>query len=249
MSATAAVGGANSDSRHNTRARKRPHQGNAQSLADRSRVYDLMVPIPKESPLLHIQEFQQRLASTGFTHMALTHTIFGAPKQSEDRADKAIPESVWNVAQSSDQKKAKHGPQNFGNKRQQQSIFIVLRRMHAVLENLSDVGHFALRNGRTLSANGNSDPSMSATANLLQEYDLISLSPRNDVTFQSACASATACDIITLDYTSGRGGVQLPFKIRPADVKAVIARKAVFEIPYAPALLNRNQRKGLIQTW
>jgi ribonuclease P/MRP protein subunit RPP1 len=183
--------------------------------------------------------------------MALTHTVFGAPKQSEDKAENAIPDSLFDMSSSRDQKKPRgavstNDAASSGDKTSnQQSPIKVLRRLHAVLENLSDVGHYVKRRNEADADSGSNKNS----AKILQEYDLVSLAPRNDATFQSACSSANASDIITLDYTSGRGGVQLPFRIRPADVKAVIARKAVFEIPYAPAVLNRNQRKGLVQTW
>jgi hypothetical protein len=185
--------------------------------------------------------------------MALTHTIFGSPKQGDDRAEVAIPSELIsnqdsNITPSSKSNKKGKVESNPSQKVQQPPIK-VLRRLHVVLENLSDVGHYAKRRDDADSSSNTALSSSSTTAKLLQEYDLISLSPRNDAVFQSACASAAASDIITLDYTSGRGGVQLPFRIRPADVKAVIARNAVFEVPYAPAILNRNQRKGLIQTW
>jgi hypothetical protein len=39
----------------------------------------------------------------------------------------------------------------------------------------------------------------------------------------------------------------LPYRIRPSDVKAVVDRDAVFEIPLSPALLHLKYRKGLIQ--
>jgi RNase P/RNase MRP subunit p30 len=105
------------------------------------------------------------------------------------------------------------------------------------VENLSDVGVYTRTTGTE-----NND-----TLNLLQEYDLVSLAPRNDATFQAACCASEA-DIVTLDYTAGRGGVQLPFRIRPSDVKAVVQRGAAFELHYAPALLHINQRKALVQT-
>jgi ribonuclease P/MRP protein subunit RPP1 len=100
------------------------------------------------------------------------------------------------------------------------------------LENLSDVGVY-LSNG--------------PHKELLNEYDLVSVSPRNEATFQSACASATVADIITLDYSTTRG-LRLPFKIRSSDVKAVMERHAAFEIPFAPALLHGKLRKALVQT-
>ena len=129
----------------------------------------------------------------------------------------------------------KHHQQNEANANVNPDIRIV-HRLHAVVENLSDVGAFS----KTDASENN------ATLSLLREYDLISLAPRNDATFQAACL-ASEVDIVTLDYTAGRGGIQIPFRIRPVDVKAVVERGAAFELHYAPALLNIPQRKALVQ--
>ena len=186
-------------------------------------VYDLMIPLPKESASIRIRNILERLQETKFTHVALTHTAFGIPRQNQDEAETAIPESLWQTSK---------------------SVRIqVRRRLNAVIETLADLSHYTKRT--ELDRND----AISKTAAILHSYDMVSICPRNEAIFQSACKTATGSDIIVLDYTCGRGGVQLPYKIRAADVKAVIARNAVFEIPYAPAILNRNQRKGLIQTW
>lgn len=216
--------------------------------ASSSSVLDLWIPLPKDSAVIHVQEIRRRLAETGFTHMGVTHTVFGAPKKDQDEAATALPDSLWLGSQTSKAKKAKAQPESAQSQTSPSSAVKVLRRLHAVLENQSDVAFYTKRNVTTDHYNSSSNSSAQATR-MLQDYDLVSISPRNDGTFQSVCRTANAADIIVLDYTSGRGGVQLPFKIRPVDVKAALARKAVFEIPYAPAILNRNQRKGLIQTW
>jgi RNase P/RNase MRP subunit p30 len=208
-----------------------------------SEACDLMVLMPNDASKLkcqlQIKEIIQRLASTGFTRMALTHTIYGRPRPVEDRADVALPKALWitssgsvsgssasddNKEPSKKRKRTENGTSNIG------PPIRVLRRLHCVLENLSDVGIY-LSNG--------------PQASLLNDYDLVSVSPKSDATFQSACVSATMADIITLDYT-GRG-FRLPFKIRPFDVQAVIDRGAAFEIPFAPALLHSKQRKALVQ--
>jgi len=163
----------------------------------------------------------ERLEATGYTHAAITHTIYGRPSADEDNAKSALPESLW--VDSSAEKNSRASE----TKRSVKPSVRVLRRLHAVIENLSDLGSYA---------------------SSADEYDLVSISPRNDTVFQAVCASGTGADIITLDYTAGRGRVQLPFKIRTVDVKAAVKRNAVFEIPYAPAVLNRNQRKALVQT-
>ena len=176
-----------------------------------------MVIVPKGSHIkvqIQLKEIIEGLSSTGFSQIALVHTIYGRPKVNEDRAEIALPSSLWTTITSS---------ANCGVK--------ILRRIHIVLENLSDSGIYVL--------NGPHD-------SLLKEYDLISISPRNDSTFQATCASASIADIITLDYTTR--GIRLPYRIRPADVKAAVSRCAAFEIPLAPGLLHLKQRRALLQT-
>jgi RNase P subunit p30 len=195
-----------------------------------------MVTLPKDSETsvqsqLLIQAIMKRLASTGYSHMAVTYTVFGKPRPSEDKAEMAIPTSLWSL----------DAPEPNPKRRKIEADptavlpptpLKVLKRLHAILENLSDVGSYM-----------NNGPHM----DLINEYDLISVAPRNEATFQSACVSATASDIITLDY-SGSRGLKLPFRIRPADVQAVIDRKAAFEIYFGPALLIPKLRKALVQT-
>ena len=201
---------------------------------------DLMVPLPKtaggvsslESKLL-VKEIRDRLVSTGYTHMALTHTIYGRPKP-EDRAAVAIPSSLWttsSVEQTSNNKsKKKRKLHELPESDSRDNMAIrILRRLHVVLENQSDMG-FYLSNG--------------PQEDLLNEYDIVSICPTNDITFQSTCSSATMADIITLDYTSR--GLRLPYRIRSTDIKAAMARGAAFEIPIAPALIHLKQRKAIV---
>lgn len=200
---------------------------------------DLMVPVPKTSGgvssiecKLIVREIKKRLSSTGFTHMALTHTIYGRPKP-EDRAAIAIPSSLWtsSVEQTNQSKKKRklNDPPSFDSK--EDNSIRVLRRLHVVLESQSDTGFFL--------SNGPQEA-------LLNEYDIVSICPTNDVTFQSACSSTTMADIITLDYSTR--GLRLPYRIRTSDVKAAIERGAAFEIPLSPALLHLKQRKALIHS-
>lgn len=196
---------------------------------------DLMVHLPKTAEgvsslecRLLVKEIRDRLSLTGFTHMALTHTIYGRPKP-EDQATVAIPSSLLEQANNKrNQKKRKlHDSSETysGDKR----AICILRRLHVVLENQSDMG-FYLSNG--------------SQEDLLNEYDVVSICPTNDVTFQSACSSATMADIITLDYTTR--GLRLPYRIRSTNIKAAIERGATFEIPIAPALIHLKQRKALV---
>jgi RNase P/RNase MRP subunit p30 len=81
----------------------------------------------------------------------------------------------------------------------------------------------------------------------------VSIAPRNDAAFQSACQSATGADVITLDYTARPGGRGLPFALRSASVRAAAQRGVVWEVPYAPAVLHTassstGHRRAFVQT-
>ena len=216
-------------------------------------VYDLMVCMPKSVSALEckllVKELSNRLASIGFTHMALTHTIYGRPK-AEDRANVAIPDSLLDFVLSStttttttiaagaaevDKNKRKISKPNSCQTNNHiprctnRNEIRILRRLHVVVENLSDMSLYLLNGPQ---------------AQFLNEYDLISICPTNDGTFQSACSSATMADIITLDYTTR--GMGLGYRIRSNDVKMATERGASFEISIAPALLHLKQRKALI---
>eukprot|EP00980_Cylindrotheca_fusiformis_P028906 scaffold22672_cov141-Cylindrotheca_fusiformis.AAC.9 len=178
---------------------------------------DLMVMLPQGSSniktKLQIKEIINRLSSTGYSQMALVHTIYGRPRP-EDSVETAIPVSLWTSS-------FKDG----------KPPIRILRRLHIVLENSADVDLY-VKNGPNES--------------MICEYDLVSVSPRNEAVFQAVCTSATAADIVSLDYTIR--GIRLPYKIRPPDAKAVIDRQAAFEIPLAPALLHAKLRKAIVQT-
>ena len=228
------------------------------TTSTRRNACDFMVLLPttkqasKLQSRLIIKEIMDRLVSTGFTHVALTHTIYGRPKPTEDRVNMAIPESLWmeaivtnasttaTVAKSNG--KACNEPARKRNKTT--PPIKVLRRLHVVLENLSDVGAYVVSSSST-APSSIGEPSF---ADLIREYDMVSISPRNETVFQSICKSTMVADIITLDYTAGRGGLRLPYKIRPIDIKSLVERQVTVEIPFAPALLNNKQRKGLVQT-
>jgi len=190
----------------------------------------------EETPAkLIVNELLDRLDQSGYTHVALTHTIYGSPGP-HDSAE-LLEEYV---------------------KRETATNIKVVKRLHAVVENLSDVGLYMIKGAGEIR-----DPTATKAAltkeqqvqDLFNQYDLVSISPRTEAAFQAACVSATAAEIITLDYTTagggrsgGTGGSFLPFRMRANDIKAAVQRGAVFELPYAPALLYRKQRKALIQT-
>jgi ribonuclease P/MRP protein subunit RPP1 len=213
--------------------------------------HDLFVPVPKYSSSsteeqtqarLLVQHIADRLVETGYRTMALTHTCYGLPRADVDNVDTAIPQRLLpktGQGDSSDDKERKR--KHPGYDRSYRGLRIV-RRLHVVTENLSDVGALNFS-----SANTGSKSTTGSVQMILKEYDLVSVSPRNDAAFQAAC-SASEADIVTLDYTAGSGGVQLPYRIRAADIRAIIQRGAAVEIPYAPAIMNVPQRKGLVQT-
>jgi RNase P/RNase MRP subunit p30 len=205
-----------------------------------------MVQLPKSSSSsevkiqaqLIMKQLVERLASIGYTTIAFSHVVYGRL-----RPDDSV-ESISQLPVSATHKRGDLDESSIGSetdihmsKGNTHSNIRIVKRLHAIVENSSDVGVYS---------NTNATESAS-TLSLLQEYDLVSLAPRNDVSFQLAC-SASEADIVTLDYTAGRGGVQIPFRIRPADVRAVVERGAAFELHYAPALLNVQQRKALVQT-
>lgn len=211
---------------------------------------DLLVLLPNLSsnaPEVKIQsqllmmQLVERLASTGYTTMAFCNVVYGSPKKQDSvesilklpaarkrETDESLESDGDTQQRKRAAKRSRAETDNHGMK--------IVQRLHAVVENLSDVGAYSNTNAAE----------NAATVSLLQEYDLVSLAPRNDATFQAACLASEA-DVVTLDYTAGRGGVQLPFRVRPSDVKAVVQRGAAFELPYAPALLNVSKRKALVQ--
>ena len=173
-----------------------------------------MLPMPQgdsKEQLLLMQQAVDRLSSIGYTDIAFCYTIYGKAKQVDAAATSLSLVSKLN-------------PKSLQ----------ILKRLHVVVENLSDVGYYTMENNSIKS--------------ILQTYDLVSMSPRNESAFVAACSTATLIDIVTLDYTSGRGGVQLPYKIRTMDVKNICKRGVAIEIPYSHAILTLGQRKALVAT-
>jgi RNase P subunit p30 len=200
---------------------------------------DLFIAMPSRSSqstatlpvALLIKQLLDRLEATGFSHVALTHIVYGTPRVDQgDCAETAIPSALWKQEQP--QNSNATAPQTRRRKIQ------VLRRLHAIVENAADVGFYAARKEQDV---------------VLQDYDLISLAPRNEAAFLAACTSATACEIITLDYSNSNSssrsgsGNGLPFRIRAPAIKAAMERMVRFEVLYAPAILHANQRRFIIQ--
>eukprot|EP00887_Chlorella_sp_A99_P007150 scaffold2.g7150.t1 len=70
-------------------------------------------------------------------------------------------------------------------------------------------------------------------------YDLVAVAPASERMFTAACASLP-CDLISLDLSR-----RLPFRLKPAAVRAAIARGLHFEIAVAPALRDAAARRQL----
>ena len=184
---------------------------------------DLFVPLPVDSGAeraILVQQLSRRLKKAGCQVVSFTHTIYGKPNDPVDRVASTLPEESLFISSKNGTSTCAPGLK-------------VLRRLHAVIENLSDVACFT---------------NQSATedvSSLLQEYDIVSIAPRNEAVFRSVIASAAACDIVSLDYTGQRSG--LPFRVRAGDILTIVERQLILEIPYAPALLQPAWRKSWIQ--
>ena len=205
----------NSNNKSNHR-KKRPRSNNNKNTKKKKCYYDLMVPLPTSGGaserLLKLQHTLKRLETLGYHGVALTNTVFGAPKASDEDTAVAFPEIPSSKS----------------------SSLKILKRLHCVVENASDIGHFTTTDNR-----------------FAKNYDLVSLSPRNDAAFQAACATAKHVDIITLDYYNNNNH---NIRIRPQDIKNAIRLGLTFEILYGPSVVlsnqnsNNNARKLLIQT-
>lgn len=173
---------------------------------------DLLVPVP--SPR-RIHEVVKRFQEIQYKCVALTHVVHGRPKDPEDRAETAIPNEY------------------FEERNRQRSNFLILKRLHLVIDSVSDMAVFSLQ--------------LSAMQQLMEEYDLISIAPRNEDVFQAACTCA-GVDIVTLDGSNASSSNKLPYSIRATDVREIRKRNAILEIPYAYPVLHPTARKGWIQT-
>ena len=172
---------------------------------------------------------QRRLQSVGYQRMAWTHVIYGIPQVDRDAADQQLP---FVIDEMRDEK-----PTTTGRPSMQ-----ILRRLHAVVERLSDVGAYSLP---TDTSKELWTPQQKRLHHVWNGYDLLSVAPANEACFQAACRQATAVDIVTLDYFSTKGG--LPYRIRSSDLQALADRGATLELCYAPAVVHAPLRPKLIQ--
>ena len=180
----------------------------------------------------------RRLNKMGYSIIAFSHTVCGKVNQYDDGFE-TIPSTITDQINSMDSnKKIKT---NAGElKRISQFNTKILRRLNVMIKEKSDLAPF-LRVGNS---------SAGKLQGVLDSYDIIALCPQNDVTFSTVCASNNLInvDIITLDYTAGAGGVQLPYKLKTSDIATATKRGITFELPYGIALVDTNKRKALVQT-
>lgn len=172
---------------------------------------DFFVPLADPSTCSTLTAKQTTLAvlnhlkKCGYVKCALTHTVYGRPKDPEDLANNAIPKSIYASAS-----------------------ITVLRRLHVIVETLADIGLFA-------------SGAQSPIANILKEYDIISLAPRNAAALDAACR--TEVDIVSMDYHSMHS---VPFRWKRHEIRLLVRNGTRFEIPYAPALLDAKARRNLM---
>ena len=181
--------------------------------------HDLNVPIPRSQGTL--VGLVGRLQSTGYGVLAFSHTIYGRPDAKKDKADNVLKDSIVHSAVM-----AAGSEYGLGN----QQGPTMLRRLNAVVEELSDIAYYSADVGGEV-------------GEVLESYDIVSISPRSDATFSSACSTANRADIIMLDYTTGR----LPFKLKSSAVKAASQLGIAFELCYSSAILEPSKRKALVR--
>jgi hypothetical protein len=194
---------------------------------------DLFVPMCKAascgaataSPEPTLRTVLRRLYQAGYVQCAVTHTVYGRPRPDVDAAETAIPAALL-----------------------QNSPLPVLRRLHVVVETLTDLALF-------------SGHQASPIEPILNGYDIVSLSPRNAATWEAACrtvvhrnrrrgesgSSGGGVDIISIDYYSAAQQQQTQsLRIRHADIRQLAHNNMVLELPYAPALIDARARRHLM---
>jgi len=201
----------------------------------------------------------QRLGSTGYSTIALSHEVHGRVKPDQDEADIAIPDSMVNYLISENSsvsrkrkacgsKEEKAGPINIIETGSAHNLKI-LKRLNVIIEQESDLAFYGYDHENTITSNTGKSSEQERIKEILRSYDLIAFSPRNETVLSAICNSQNLfySDIIMLDYTSGRGGVQLPFKLKKGYVAAATKCGLAFELPYGPALIDPAKRKALVK--
>lgn len=208
--------------------------------------HDLNIPLPPvrgTKQLAALQSVIDRLHSTGYSVAAVSHTIFGKVRPDRDGVSQVFPFLLSESPDNDDDKDnnpAASSPakrKRKSNESTTESVprldtkkdeFSILKRANIVIEDLDTVASYT----------GSKIPPV------LSEYDIISITPRNDAIFAAACANATVADIVSLDYEKmGR----LPFKLRKDDINSLIKRGGCLELCYGPAIVDITKRKAFVQ--
>ena len=149
--------------------------------------------------------------------------------------------------------------QNGSSSSTNKSPLKIIKRLNIIIEQESDLAHYSyndyyVHNHHQSNTSSTTKPKpgqQRSIHQLLQCYDLIAFSPRNETVLSAICNSKNLfyVDILTLDYTAGRGGVQLPYVIKKNYIQAASRNGfgLTFELPYGPALLDPNKRKAMVQ--
>ena len=149
--------------------------------------------------------------------------------------------------------------QNGSSSSTNKSSLKIIKRLNIIIEQESDLAHYSYNDYYVHNHHQSNTSSMTkpkpgqqrSIHQLLQCYDLIAFSPRNETVLSAICNSNILfyVDILTLDYTAGRGGVQLPYVIKKNYIQAASRNGfgLTFELPYGPALLDPNKRKAMVQ--
>lgn len=258
--------------------RKTSSRAQSASHRASSQYHDLNVPIVLDSGIRHADfegkkrrkrkrgqgsiedqlSLIHRLEQAGYTKIALSHTVDGDKFHSEnDQSMNTIPslQQLINVVNKKNKvlittKKGETSQEQTEEERTTKKISPslvpkrifkceIIRRLNV---NVSEPSELAMYS--------NDASNVSTTKKALKSYDLIAMSPKSDEAFTSICNMANLfyIDIITLDYTLGRGGIQLPYRLKSSDIHAAVNRGLVFEIPYGPALVDTSKRKAFVQT-
>lgn len=179
-----------------------------------------------------------RLGDSSYSTIALSHQVHGKVKANQDEAHLTIP----TIDSSSNNKKRKAVSQESNSNISSSSNnscsnkVKILKRLNVIIEQESDLAHYSNKTNHTTQA-------------ILQSYDIIALSPCNETVLAAICKSPHLhyCDIILLDYTAGRGHIQLPFKIKSTHIAQAAQKGFTLELNYAPAILDIAKRKAFVQ--
>ena len=214
--------------------------------------YDLAVPLTSASSAGSTskswtrqqlaQIYQTRLRQLGYSGVAFCHTSYGRLDINKDDADIVLP---WKDIISG----ANEEKNNYTFGRENSHGMSIYRRINIVLEEVTDVSRLLLP----------SQSNNQSISSMLRKYDIVSLQPMSESTFQNVCEllpsfdtnsdSTIPVDIIVLEYATGsRGGYGLPYRIRKDNIIKTMEAGVTFELCYATAMVDQKRRQGFLRT-